>query len=150
GESFVKPERRAGHVVFDVQVNVLMKRRGVSVSARVEREGDVVDVIAGQKEPGDTCRSSVVDGFERYKRRIVAKDDQCSRYGRVDDVARDEASECGMEELEPDRDSPQVFRIGVADNEEMIGADAAPPVTCLCSDGRESKDKGDNEGDGSS
>ena len=58
--------------------------------------------------------------------------------------------ERAMKVLEPDRHAPQIFRIGVADNEEMIGADAAPPVTRLCSDGGESKDKGDNESDGSS
>lgn|SRR5215213_1221714 len=129
GESFVKPEWRAGHVVFDVQVNVLVKRSGVRIPARIERERDVVDVVAGQEEAGDTCRSSVVDRFERRKRCIIAKDDDCCWYGRVDYIVRDEASEGGVEVLEPDCDSSQVFRIGVADHEEMVGADATPPVT---------------------
>jgi len=52
-----------------------------------------------------------------------------------------------MEILEPDRDSAQVFRIRVADNEEMIGADATPTVACLRGDSRERKEKGDNEAD---
>jgi hypothetical protein len=34
-----------------VQVNVIVKRSGVSISRGIEREGDVVDVVAGQKNP---------------------------------------------------------------------------------------------------
>ncbi len=148
-ESFVKPEWCVGHVVFDVQVNIFVKRSTVRISARIERERDVVDVIAGQEKTGDTGRASVVDRFERGKRCVVTKDDHGCWYGRVDHIARDKTSECGMEVLEPDRDSAQVFRIGVADNEEMIGADATPPVACLRGDSRERKEQGDNQGDGS-
>ena len=58
--------------------------------------------------------------------------------------------ERAMKVLEPDRHAPQIFRIGVADNEEMIGADTAPAVACLRRDGRENKENSYDEGDGSS
>jgi hypothetical protein len=45
-----------------------------------------------------------------------------------------------MKVLEPDRDAPQVFRIGIPDYEEMIGADATPAVACLRGDGRAYKE----------
>lgn len=45
-----------------------------------------------------------------------------------------------MKVLQPDRDLAQLFRIGVADNVEMVGANTAPPVACLSSDRRENKE----------
>src|SRR5215204_1997404 len=148
-ESFVKPKWCVGYVVFDVQVNVLVKRSAIGISARIEGECDVIDVVAGQEETGDVCGSSLVHRFERRERRIVAEDDNGGLYGRVDHAARDETSEGAMKELEPDCHSPQVFRIRVADHEQMIGADATPAVACLSGDGRESEENKENESNGS-
>jgi len=36
-----------------------------------------------------------------------------------------------MKELEPGGDLPYVLRVGVADNEEMIGANASPRISRL-------------------
>src|SRR5689334_6059371 len=64
GESFIEPERRVRNVVFDVQVNIFVKRSRGRITARIERECDVVDVVAGQEEARDVRRPSLIDWFE--------------------------------------------------------------------------------------
>jgi hypothetical protein len=54
-----------------------------------------------------------------------------------------------VEKLEPDRDAPQALRVGVANDEEVIGANTTPPVSRLRGDSREGEDSDQNEGNGS-
>ena len=146
----MQPDGRAGHVVSGVQVNVLVKGRAERIGVtRIERDRDVVDVVAGLEVAGDIRRTSLVQWFEWRERSVVAEDDDSRRHRRVDHVARHETTERAMKELQPDGDLSQFLRFGVADDEQMVCADAAPRIARLSGDARESKEDGDNEGYGS-
>src|SRR5690242_14244455 len=118
-------------------MDILVKGDAVRIPfARVERHRDVVDVVAGLEVTGDVGWSSLVERFEWGERGVVAKDDDGCRHRGVEDVARNESGEGAVEELEPGGDLAQLFRVGVADDEEIVGADAAPLVARLSFGGR--------------
>src|ERR1700754_435178 len=97
----------------------------------IERHRDVVDVVAGLKVAGDVRGWSLVEGLERRERSIVTKENDGRLNGGVEHVARHESAKRTMKELQPDRDLSQLFRFGVADDEEIVRAYAAPVVSRL-------------------
>ena len=132
GHSFIEPEGRARQIIFEMKVHILMKSRVVRQALTgIERNDDVINIFSRLEVASDICGSTLVERFEWRKGGFVTKDKYGCGHGGVENRSGYEPAKRRMKKLEPHCHLLQSLRIGIADNNQIVCANATPGAFAL-------------------
>src|SRR5262245_38012865 len=122
GQAFVEPQRRIGEYTSQKQMRVFVEDNGERLVARLEAQGDVIDVLTADEHAGDRKCPSVHARHEWAVSLVVRKHDDDNRRAAVAEGGRNQLRDDVAELLELEGYVPQLSDRDVSNDLKVFRA----------------------------